>query len=46
MGHPSKNIDDSGAEGDLNCGDLAQAVTEDNVSMWPREGSCDILGRT
>ena len=36
----------NGAEGDLNCGGLAQEVSEEkNVSMWPRDYSCDILER-
>ena len=28
MGHPSRNMEDSGAEGDLNCEGLAQEVSE------------------
>lgn len=34
----------SGAEGDLNCGNLMQKVSEEKViSMWPKDSSCDIL---
>ena len=35
-------MEDSGAEGNLNCGGLAQEVSDEkNISMWPR--SYDIL---
>ena len=44
MGHTSKSMEDSGAEGDLNCGSLAHEVSEEkNFSMLPRDCSCDIL---
>jgi hypothetical protein len=34
MGHPRRNMGDSGAEGDLNCGGLAQEVSEEkNISV-------------
>ena len=33
----------SSAEGDLNCGRLAQEVSEKSVSMWPRDCAYDIL---
>ena len=34
MGHSSRNMKDIGAESDLNCGVLAQEVSEEkNVSM-------------
>ena len=38
MGHPSRNMEDSGAEGHLNCvGPLAQELSvEKNFNMWPR----------
>ena len=37
-------MEDSGAEDDLNCGSLDQEISkEKNVSMWPRDLSCDIL---
>jgi hypothetical protein len=37
-------MEDSGAEGDLNCGGLAQVVSEEkNVSMLHRDHSCGIL---
>ena len=44
IGDTNKSMEDSGAEGDLNCGSLAQGVSEEkNFSMLPRELSCDIL---
>ena len=34
VGNPSRNMKDIGAEGDLNCGGLAQEVSEEkNISM-------------
>ena len=33
----------SNAEGDLNCGCLAQEVSEESFSIWPIDCSCDIL---
>ena len=46
MGHASRNIENSGSEEDLNCGGLAQEVSvEQNVSVWPRDCSCDILAK-
>ena len=43
MGPPSKYMEDSGAEGDLNCGSLAHEVSEENeedkdsqkLGEWP-----------
>jgi hypothetical protein len=45
MDHPSRNMEDGRAEGDLNCGGLlTQKVSEENnFSMWPRDCSCDVL---
>lgn len=44
MGHPNKNMEDSGPEGDLNSGCLTQEVSErKNFSMMLRHCSCDIL---
>ena len=43
MNYPNRNIEDKGGEGDLNWGDLAQEVSEENTSMWLRDHSCDIL---
>ena len=43
MGHPSRSMEDSGAEGDLNYGGLAQEISEKNFSTLPRDHSCDIL---
>ena len=42
-GHTSRSMEDSGAEGDLNCGGLAQEVSEENFNMLPRDHSCEIL---
>lgn len=40
----SRGMEDSGAEGNFNCGGLAQGVSEDkDISMWSRDPSCDIL---
>jgi hypothetical protein len=39
-----KSMEDSGAEGDLNCGSLALDVSKKEMfSMLPRKYSCDIL---
>jgi hypothetical protein len=46
MGHTSISLEDSGAEGDLNCWSLAQHVSEKNISMWPGDHSCDIMLKT
>ena len=44
MGQSSRKMKDSGAEGDLNCGGLAQEVSEEkNFSMLLRNHSCDML---
>ena len=44
MGHSSWSMEDIGAGGDLNCGGLTQKDSEEkNVSMLPRDHSCDIL---
>ena len=45
MGHPSTNMEDGGAEGDLNCVILlAQADSEEqNCGMWPKDCSCNSL---
>jgi len=46
MAHPSRNMEDSGTEGDLNSGDPGQEVSEEkNLSMWPRDCSCDSLAK-
>ena len=43
-GHPGRNREGSGAEGDGNCGRLAQEVSEEkNISMWPRDCSKILL---
>lgn len=34
MGHTSRSMEDSGAEGDLNCEGLAQKVSEEKTSVW------------
>ena len=44
IGHPSRNMEDTGVEHDLNCADKAQEVSgEMNFSMQPIDCSCDIL---
>jgi hypothetical protein len=35
MGHTSKSMEESGAEGDLNWGTWVQEISEKKVSMWP-----------
>jgi hypothetical protein len=37
VGHISRSMGGSGTEGDLNCGGLAQEVSEENMSMLPRD---------
>lgn len=37
MDQPSRKMEGSGAEGDLNCWGLAQEVSEENFNMWPRD---------
>lgn len=47
MEHTGRSMEDRGAEGDLKCGSLAQEVSEErNVSMLPRNHSCDVLAKT
>ena len=44
MSPTNRSIDNSGVEGDLHCGGLAQEVSEEKIfCMWPRECSCGIL---
>ena len=43
MGHCSRNMEDSGVEGDLKCGDLVQEISEKTIYMGPRDCSCDSL---
>lgn len=44
MNYPSRNMETNDAEGDLNCGSLAQEISEEKMfSMCPRDWSCDIL---
>ena len=44
MNYPSRNMEDTGAEGDLNFGNMIQEVLEENtISMWPIDYFCDIL---
>lgn len=45
MGHISGIIEDS-AKGSLNCGGLAEEISEGmNINKWPKDHSCDILAR-
>lgn len=47
MVHPSRSLEDNGAEGDLNYGGLVQRVSEGkNSRKWLRDFSCDILAKT
>lgn len=40
------SMEDSGAEGDLDHGCLAQEVSENNnISMWHRDQFCDIFAK-
>jgi hypothetical protein len=44
MDHPSRNMEDSGDEGNLNCGGLDQEVSEErNFSMLPGDDSYYVL---
>lgn len=44
MGHPSRSMEDSGAEKNLNWGNLSEKVSgEKNASVRPRDCSCDII---
>jgi hypothetical protein len=43
MGHNNRRMEDSGANDDLNCEGPAREVLEKNISMWPKDHSCDIL---
>ena len=45
MGHTSRSIENSGAEGDLNCGASIKRFSEKNFSMLLRDRSCDILAK-
>ena len=37
MGHTSRNMEDIGPESVLNCEDLAEVVSGEKASMWPRD---------
>lgn len=44
VNHPRWNTENSGAEGDCNCGGISQEVSvEMNINKLPRSHSCDIL---
>jgi hypothetical protein len=44
MGHTSRSVEDSGSEGNLKYGSLAQEVSkENNINMWSGDCSYDIL---
>ena len=46
VSHPSRNMEDTGTEGDLNSWGLAQEVPKKrNVFMWPRDCFVIFLGR-
>ena len=42
----SSNMEDNGANNDLNCRGLSQEVSEENINICPRDHSCDILVKT
>lgn len=45
-GHPCRNMENSGTEGDLNCWGPAQEVSEEkDISKYPRDHSCYILAK-
>jgi hypothetical protein len=43
--HLTRNIEPISAEGDLNSQDMGQEALEKNISIWPRNYSCDILAK-
>ena len=43
MDHTNRNMEASVVEGDLNCGGLAEEISEEKIIMWPRDCSCDIF---
>jgi hypothetical protein len=43
MGDPSRIMKDVVTENDLNCVNLANEVSVENFSMWPRDSFCGIL---
>ena len=46
VNHSSRKMEDIDAEGDLNCGGLAQEVSEEkNSSKRTKEHSCNILAK-
>jgi hypothetical protein len=46
VGHISRNVEDGGAEGDLNWVGWEEVVLEKtNLSVWFKDHSCDILER-
>jgi hypothetical protein len=46
MGPASRSLEDGSHEGGFNCGGLAQEVLKENICMWPRYSSCDILAKS
>lgn len=41
-GHPNRNMEGSGTEGDVNCGGIAEEASEEkNISIWLRDCSCE-----
>ena len=37
IGHTTRNMKDFVVEGNLNCADLAQEVSEENFSLWHKD---------
>ena len=47
MGHPGRILEDSSAKSDVDCGGIAQEVTErsNNISNQMTQYSCDYVGK-
>lgn len=45
IGQCSGSLEDSSVENNVAYRDLAQEVSEDNISMWARDYSCDTLAK-
>lgn len=47
IGHPSRRLEDDSAESYVDCGGLAQEVSEgNNISNWARAGPWDDLAKS
>ena len=46
MGNTIRNVEDIGAESNVDYDSLVQEVSEErNISKWPRDCYCDIFGK-